>query len=444
MRQKNTHGATGNARVPRSALSFDASLIFAGLVAAATLILTVPSAFASDAPGAAWPGSATVPVNLGGSVEGKYADNTGATFDGTGYTVVDIDGAFYPNNPSFTSPAGNKKIISEACVGQKTGTAWLSLCDTTNFVSRPLWGDPSAGFYFTTQTGRSMPSNSPFNTCGDPANSSAPPFCQYFHGTATAGAIAGQSIVRWEGDTKLTVTGAAPGANVIAIKVGGGVGTDGKNMGWPINSIVDALNFVNTGLLADAQLGPAIVAVNISASGNTGLGDPVCAADSDGARINEIAGVLKSKGVAVVMTAGNDALNGSGNWTCGNNVIVVGATGILQPGVPTDYTNISQRTTLFAPVGTANRDSHDFVLLPWKDLGSFYVWGTSFASPQVAAAFAVLHQKFGRSASVDTLLRKMQSSGKKLTGPRSELASSNATVLDISAALKSSVSAPAQ
>lgn len=382
-----------------------------------------------------WPSTATIPYNLGGSINGTYIDRNGKSFDGTGYIVVDIDGAFRPDNPVFKDSAGKTKVSAEVCIGQKTGTDWPSLCTLQNWTTRPLPGDPSAGYYSMSQSGISLPSDSPDNTCRDTSNSDSPQYCHYYHGTATSGIMVGQPAVRWEdANTKLTYTGVAPGASVITIKIGGGTSTNGPQ-GWPINSVVDALNYVNSTLLTRSDVGPKIVAVNISAAGNSIAGNLPCSTGGDGARIDAVAGVLRAKGVAVVMSAGNDGMNGTGAWTCGNNIIPVGATGILSVTTPTSYTNISQKVSLFAPVGIGDRPSGDFVLAPWAGAGSFYIWGTSFSSPQVAAAFAVLRQKFGSGPSVDSLVRLMQTTGKPVTGQQAGLAAQGAAVLDIKAAL---------
>jgi serine protease len=234
----------------------------------------------------------------------------------------------------------------------------------------------------------------------------------------------------------MTYAGVAPGAQVITIKTGGGTGTDGPK-GWPINSVVDALNYVYNGLLPRGDVGPKIVAVNISANGNSIAGTSPCATGGDGDRIDTVAARLKAKGIAVVMAAGDDAVNGTGTWNCGKNVIPVGATGVVSPTTPTTYTNISQQVGLFAPVGTADRPSGDLILAPWAGAGSFYVWGTSFASPQVAAASAVLRQKFGTNPSVDALADLMKRKGNPLTGSRAGLAAQGASVLNIGAALNS-------
>jgi serine protease len=224
------------------------------------------------------------------------------------------------------------------------------------------------------------------------------------------------------------------------MKIGGGLGHN-TNSGWPIASILDALNEVE--LLAKLPPQPVnqpIVAVSISASGYVSQ-DIDCHPDSDGAKIDAIAGRLKQLGIAVVMTAGNQASTTStGAWTCGKNVIVVGATEVSMPTQPTDYTNISSKVALFAPVGQGNYpcDDRNCLMTTWKTQGSFVVWGTSFAAPQVAGAFAVLRHKYGQSPTVDQLLHLMQESGGLLSGPRATQANAQAKVLNIGNALKMS------
>ncbi|WP_322103976.1 S8 family serine peptidase, partial [Paraburkholderia sp. J41] len=212
-------------------------------------------------------------------------------------------------------------------------------------------------------------------------------------------------------------------------------GMAGYSAGWPGQSIVDALNYVNRIMLTRGIYNPKIAAVSISTNGASIAGDLPCATGSIGAQIDQIAGELRAKGIAVVMSAGNDAVNGTGTWTCGSNVIAVGATGVVNPTLPASYSNISQRTSLFAPVGTANRASGDFIFLPYGPGGTGTFWGTSFSAPQVAGAFAVLRQKFGDAPSVASLAQLLKSTGKPLTGPRAGLAATGAVSIDIKAAL---------
>ncbi|SAK87719.1 Subtilase family protein [Caballeronia temeraria] len=379
-----------------------------------------------------WPSTATPPYNLGGSINGTYTDNSGKAYDGTGYIVVDIDGAFRPDHPAFKNAAGQSKVVAEGCFGQAATNGFPSLCKSQSWVNRPLPGNPSAGYWFSSAAGISLPSDSPISTCRDSTNYQSPQYCHWFHGTVTSGVLVAQPGSVMSGSTKLTYAGVAPGAQVIALKVGGGTGT---TLGWPNDSVLDALNYVNNVLMSRPDIGPKIVAVNISDSGSPIAGDLPCGTGSDGARVDAVAGALKAKGVAVVMSAGNDGQYATGSLVCGSNVVTVGATGVIEPTVPTSYSNVSQKVALFAPVGTANLATGDMIVTTYGQSGWGYFWGTSFSSPQVAAAFAVLRQKFGKAPSVDSLVGLMKTTGKPLTGQRAGLAAPGASVLNIKAAL---------
>ena len=133
---------------------------------------------------------------------------------------------------------------------------------------------------------------------------------------------------------------------------------------------------------------------------------------------------------------GNDAKTGAtGSWTCGSNIVVVGASDVSAPTAPTSYSNLSSNVDLLAPVGAGwPCTGGNCIFTTYKDLGwSSSVWGTSFAAPQVAGAFAVLRQKYPL-ASVDRLVNLMKTSGNALTGSRAGQAP-NAKVLNLDTAL---------
>lgn len=99
------------------------------------LVATMMSSTGAFAYPSGWPSTATIPYNLGGSLEGRYTDSSGKTYDGTGYIVVVIDGAFGTGNPVFRDANGKSKIPLEACFGEPLSAAWPSLCKTTTWVS---------------------------------------------------------------------------------------------------------------------------------------------------------------------------------------------------------------------------------------------------------------------------------------------------------------------
>ena len=249
------------------------------------------------------------PVLLGGSSEGIYSDGTGASFNGAGYTVVVIDGAF----DTASAPIAGA-VVGEACFGL-LDHAFGSLCNTANALARPLPEDSLASHPFSNATGSSRPSNSPTNTCVDISGANVAPFyCHYFHGTATAAAALGKPLTSGPD----VYSGAAPGAKLVALKVGGGTGA---TKGWPGQSIVDALNYVNTTLSVRADLG-RIAAVTISTSGNVLLDGQLCPTtpSSPTVRINDAARALKAKGIPVVMSAGNDSSTGAAASTAGTTL----------------------------------------------------------------------------------------------------------------------------
>ena len=149
--------------------------------------------------------------------------------------------------------------------------------------------------------------------------------------------------------------------------------------------------------------------------------------------MDAIAAQLVSKNVAVIMSAGNDGDAGIGTWNCGPNVIRVGATDVNQPRVPADYSNVSERIPLYAPVGDGDCTDSNCLLAPYADYGSLYVAGTSFASPQVAGAFAVLREKWGPGPSVAALSSLLRNSGQPVVGARVQGAAGS--VINIGAAL---------
>lgn len=356
---------------------------------------------------AGWAGSQTIPVNLGGSPLGVYTDAAGNQFDGTGWTVVTIDGAFHTGHPSLQ---GNKKVRTEVCIGQLTGP-WLSLCNNSLAAAlyRPM-ADPRGGKYLISLLPKqSNPGNAPHNSCQE-LNLGVQTYCHHWHGTATAGAAVGSAQVRagtWH------YTGAAPGANLLPIKAAGGTGTA---QGWPWDSVVDSLAWVDRVGSANQMTYGKIAAVNLSVAGGflpDGSGCPARLMQLD-----TIAASLKAKGIPVVMAAGNDAGAGIGSWTCGEHIIRVGATGLTEPTVPADYSNVSNRIQFWAPVGTSAEGAKvGSIFVPYPG-GSMAAAGTSFAGPQVAGAYAVLREKLGAGPSLDELTTRLIRSGTPITGPR--------------------------
>lgn len=366
--------------------------------------------------------TSAVSHNLGGSLEGLYTDAAGGEFSGSDQIVVVIDGAFPAGNSQFIDSAGQTKIAGEACIGQPVGTTpWPSLCNS-NSTLHPGWpnGDP---MYFTEGAGASEPGNAPFNACAEADGD----YCHSWHGTTAAGAVVGQPSTRYELDGRVhRAAGAAAGAQVFQIKIGGGTGTA---RGWPHASVVDALDWVNYELSQRIGYNGEIAAVTLSVSGGPLPTGSVCPAGGDA--IDSAAGRLKSQGIPVIMSAGNDGIDGTGTWNCGANIVRAGAVNVTSDTLTT-YTQRSTATQLYAPVGDGVFADDNKIMLPYRDSGWTFVDGTSFAAPQLAGAYAVLREKFGSAPTVDQLTGMLHESGRPVTG---QGAPAGSRVIDVSAAL---------
>jgi len=368
-----------------------------------------------------------IAMNLGADASGAYTDAEGARFDGAGQFVFDLDGAFTGGNALMNDADGRSKVADELCFGLGADkTAWGNLCDEANVLDKPyLYTGPS---YFSVGAGSAAPSPQCVTSGGK--------LCHDYHGTATAGAVVGQPGVRWELNadgsyTQVSTAGAATGARVVAVKVGGGAtsGEDDEH-GWSGESIVNALNWIDNVATDEPVYRGKIAAVTMSVAANPiGVGG-TCSAI--GRAIDDAAGRLTAKGIAVIMSAGNDGLDSLGAWNCGKNVITVGATKTLEPHVRASYSNYAASTRLYAPVGEGNHLTRDGVLLPYTSVGTYYAMGTSFSAPQVAGAFAVLREKFSTGPTVDQLVELLATTGTPVTGPDSP---ASARDIDIRAAL---------
>ncbi|QIK64378.1 S8 family peptidase [Leucobacter viscericola] len=381
-----------------------------------------------------------VSVLLGGEVDGGYIDRDGKKWDGSGQVVIDIDGAFMTGNPVFFDRAGNSKFAGDACFGTIDPTDgsdpnhWANLknlCQTGSQFDLPYLYESA---HISVQPGSAAPSLD----CLLPLEGGGSEPCHASHGAGTAGAIIGQAATRSEGSHKdlgimdeavVSSVGAAPGAQVFGIKVGGGMGPE--RWGWSVPSLINALEWVDRMLgagggtrLNEHRLGGKVVAITMAISGSGTFSQETCGNSSLGKRINEVAGRLKKKGVAVVMSSGNEGLPVLRHLDCGENIITVGATTTIVPHQRATYSNFHPSTVLYAPVGgkakngtcTALDGARDAILLAYKDKGFQYWCGTSFAAPQVAGAFAVLRQKFGDEPTVDELTALLAKTGAPLVG----------------------------
>lgn len=360
--------------------------------------------------------------NLGGVTgEGFAADDK--SFNGEGQIVVVIDGAFNPDHPMLAG-----RVIEEACFG--TFNEPLVQTDSLCAADAEVRTDAGGTFRFDSRKGASRyNTDCVWNVDGYPA------VCHNGHGTKVAGYAAGSTVTIDTHDVEgvLPFSGVAPGAKLILIKVG-------HSTGWNMDAVGAALRYVRDDL---TQAYPGqIAAVNLSVSGEwtdekgTLIGavrdqpelhpgeTPI---DPEWLRWPEVAD-LKNKGTAVVVAAGNSGLpDGLGFVASPSAVVAVGATNVDDMSTLTagkQATNASRRVDLLAPVGVGdggNRvwSAHVNLSVDYGvENGYGYGDGTSFASPQVAGAFAILRERYGYTKSVDELTQLLKDKGAPVTDAR--------------------------
>lgn len=228
------------------------------------------------------------------------------------------------------------------------------------------------------------------------------------HGSHVAGIAAGKLTGGAPAD------GVAPGAKIIAIQVFSKIydpracgGSDNiPCVGAYASNIRQALAHVEN-LTSQHK----IAAANLSLGGGTSSTD--CDVENGQQTLPEAAS-LRAKGVATVVSSGNESTVGAVSWpACVSSVVTVGATDDNDAVAP--FSNQGKQLELFAPgVGvTSSVPSDDW----WKRKGNNTYdsySGTSMAAPHVAGAFALLRQK-KPNASVDELLTLLRNTGKPIT-----------------------------
>lgn len=197
----------------------------------------------------------------------------------------------------------------------------------------------------------------------------------HYHGTHVAGIVGGYSSA---------MSGVAPKVNIIAINVfdryGGAYDAD----------IIRALNYVYT--LADTY---NIASVNMSLGGSR-IFKQSC--DTYIPEMTDAIYKLKQKNIATVVASGNSYAVGMSAPACISHAVSVAATSTSTDKV-TDFSNVSQFTTLSAP---------GLQIISSALMGSYRsASGTSMAAPHVAGAFAAYRSKFGVQ-SVDKVVADFQ------------------------------------
>ncbi|MEZ5243824.1 MAG: S8 family serine peptidase [Acidimicrobiales bacterium] len=218
------------------------------------------------------------------------------------------------------------------------------------------------------------------------------------HGTAVAGVVTGDDE---------TYTGIAPDAGIIALRVGAvveGLADEGDpefpyRTYIPEAGVLAALEAVYS--LRDTY---DIAAVNLSLGGPPG--DCVSAAWED------IVDRLAGAGIAVVAASGNQGWAGSLTFpACLAGVVSVGAS--TSDGEVAPFSNTGPDLDLLAPgspITTTALTSHD-------PSGFATQQGTSFSSPHVAAAFALVDSSLPSGWSVERVRNLLRVSGSMIERP---------------------------
>jgi subtilisin family serine protease len=286
-----------------------------------------------------------------------------AGYDGTGRTVAVLDAGVQVDHPFLGG-----RVIGQACFS--SGSVGVeSLCPGQ---ASEAHGDGSA------------------TAC------SGVPGCD--HGTHVAGLAVGAQLTG-----PSTLTGTAPGASLIAVKVFSKGTSSAVCGGAPPclvafdSDLVDALTWLDGLRQAGDPLTETLDAVNMSLGG--GLYNASC--DTANPTVTAVFSSLRSHGVVPVVAAGNNGSRSSiSSPACISAAVSVAATN--GAGAVAGFSNISYFTTLLAP-GTGMTSSIT---------GSSYgvMSGTSMATPVVAGSIAVMRQA-NPFATIDTIVDRLRTTG---------------------------------
>ena len=281
----------------------------------------------------------------------------GLGLDGSGTVVAILDTGVDASHPFLAG-----KVVAEACFA------------SPGQAEDP--GDCPNGTDTQTGTGAGVP-------------------CSYVgcdHGTHVAGIAAGQDA---------SVTGVAPGADLIAVQV-----FHASNFCAVPPCPLAYGSDISAGLeyVYDLRDQYDIAAVNMSLGG--GISSSSC--DGLDPQMTAVIDNLRSVEIATVVASGNDGvIGGLGFPACISSAISVAATD--DSDLVAWFSNTSSDLDLFAP-GVAIDSS-----VPGGQFANFN--GTSMASPHVAGAFAILRQA-NSSASVDELLTTLSDTGRPVYDDR--------------------------
>ncbi|MFB4277342.1 MULTISPECIES: S8 family peptidase [unclassified Nonomuraea] len=295
-------------------------------------------------------------------------------YTGKGTAVAILDSGIDNDHPAF----GNR-IVAQAC---------FSAADPVD-GSTPLCPN---GSQFQIGDGAA---NAETEACMTGAPQ--PQYGLCYHGTHVAGIAAGQRTAEF------AANGVAPKARIVPVQVFSRFDNSPYCSGRPVcilaydSSVLTGMAYAD--LLADQY---NIASVNLSLGG--GQYDTACDT-GDGADFKAEVDKLQAKGTATVVASGNNGFDAAVSWpACVSNTIAVGATD--KQDAVASFSNRGTLLDVYAPG----------VAITAAIAGNTYAAlnGTSMATPHVAGALALLHQKRPR-ATVDQLLASLQRTGKPIT-----------------------------
>ncbi len=290
-------------------------------------------------------------------------------YAGNGQFVAILDTGVDRSHPLLGSGA---KIVAEACFSSNTPEPYRSVSACANAQEA------------TTGPGAAAP-------CAIASD------C--WHGTHVTSVAVG--IDEFGGDR-----GVAPDANAVAIQVFSNFYS--SELCAPAPSC--ALSYTSDLLAAMEHVLSLKESLNIAAV-NLSLGDSINASancDSENLIFKSAVDTLRAAGVATIASSGNNGYrNGIVSPACISSVISVGATG--DSDTIASFSNVSSNLDLLAP-GVA-------ITAAFPGGGKYSASGTSFSSPMVAGAWAILREAFPED-NINQTLSRLRDSGTLINDQR--------------------------
>lgn len=342
-------------------------------------------------------------------------------YDGTNQTIVVIDSGVNKNHRFF----GNR-VIAEACFSSALEIGSSEICPNVD-ASGQYPDSPSS--VKDTGSNAGMPCTIDASVCD--------------HGTQVAGIAVGKD------DGSIGFSGVAPGASLVPIQVFSN--HHGAATAWEID-VLHALEYIADELRPNLVAeGKPIAAVNISLDlRRPTYYDDETACGNANPEIRDAIRQLWNAGIAVVAGAGNYY---SPTWgialpACMDKAIAVGATVDTSSNAVAGYSNTGPLLDLWAPGGNWNPFTREVIAgegivtssnNPAQSV-SYESYGTSYAAPHVAGAFALLRHKFP-TATIGTLYGYLQQTGTPITDNRRST-SITRPLINVGAAMNSDTQAP--